>query len=90
MFSHRFVKDNVLNSLDSLGINIVIEDVFEGLRETEENTSRSVQVELVGTTGTSRECKYTTTKHAKKTEIGFIARTNLDGDEVLSPCGVTL
>jgi hypothetical protein len=78
MFSHRFVKDNVLNSLDSLGINIVIEDVFEGLRETEENTSPSVRVELVGTTWTSRECKHTTTKHAKETEIGFVARTNLD------------
>jgi hypothetical protein len=78
MISHRLVKDNVLGCLDSLGINIVIEDVFEGLGETEENTSPSVRVELVGTTGTSRECKHTTTKHAKKTEIGFVARTNFD------------
>jgi hypothetical protein len=78
MISHRFVKNNVLSSLDSLGINIVIEDVFEGLGETEENTSPSVQVELVRTTGMSRECKHTTTKHAKITEIGFVARTNLD------------
>jgi hypothetical protein len=78
MISHRLVKDNVLGCLDSLGINIVIEDVFKGLRETEENTSPSVRVELVGTTWTSRECKHTTTKHAKETEIGFVARTNLD------------
>jgi hypothetical protein len=79
LVSHRFVEDNVLSCLDSLGIDIIIKDVFEGLGETEENTSPSVRgVEFIGTTGTSREGEHTTTKHAKKTKIGFVARANLD------------
>jgi hypothetical protein len=77
MIDHGFIKDDMLGSLDSLSVLIVINNILKSLGKTEKNAGACIREKLVGSSWASGKSINSTTKHTKGTKIGFVAGAEL-------------